>query len=79
MPVTKTAKRALRVSAKKTKDNKSILSALDAAIRMAKKTKSKKSLEKVFSLSDRAAKTHTIHTKKADRIKSRISKRLASA
>ena len=79
MPVTKTAKRALRVSTKKTKDNKSIVSALDAAIRMAKKEKSKKSLNKVFSLSDRAAKSHVIHTKKADRIKARLTKRISLA
>lgn len=79
MPVTKTAKRALRVSLKKNADNKSITSALDAAIRLAKKNKTKESLMRVFSLSDRAAKSHVIHTKKADRIKSRISKRLASA
>lgn len=79
MPVTKTAKRALRVSVKKNSDNKSILSGLDAAIRLAKKTKTKKSLDKVFSLADRAAKSHVIHTKKADRIKSRMVKRFAAA
>jgi ribosomal protein S20 len=79
MPVTKTAKRALRVSEKKNADNKSIVSALDAAIRLAKKNKDKESLNKVFSLSDRAAKSHVIHTKKADRIKARLTKRLASA
>jgi ribosomal protein S20 len=77
MPVTKTAKRALRVSLKKNSDNKSIVSGLDAAIRLAKKTKTAKSLAKVFSLADRAAKSNVIHTKKADRIKARLTKRVS--
>jgi hypothetical protein len=52
---------------------------LDAAIRTAKRDKSDKTLQAVFSLADRAAKAHIIHTKKADRIKSRITKKVASA
>jgi ribosomal protein S20 len=79
MPVTKTAKRALRGSLRKAEVNKRLVNDLDAAIRTAKRDKSDKTLQAVFSLADRAAKAHIIHTKKADRIKSRITKKVASA
>lgn len=79
MPVTKTAKRALRSSSKKTDINKRILTALEVAVRQAKRDKKQKNLDSVFSLADRAAKAHVIHPKKADRIKARITKRVASA
>lgn len=73
MPVTKTAKRALRSSQKKAGDNKVTLSKLEIAIRDAKRSKSKKAVSLVYSLADKAAKKHAIHTKKADRIKSSFS------
>lgn len=78
MPVTKTAKRALRSSQEKEIVNKRILANLDVAIRKAKRDKKQKNVDTVFSLADRAAKRHVIHTKKADRIKARITKRVAS-
>lgn len=56
MPVTKTAKRALRSSRKKESINKTILSKLEIAIKLAKKTKSKKNIESAVSLTDKAAK-----------------------
>lgn len=76
MPVTKTAKRALRSSEKKMEVNKIILSRLKKASRVAKKTKTKKNIETAISLADRAAKKRTIHKNKAGRIKSRLSKLL---
>lgn len=78
MPVTKTAKRALRSSKRKEQLNKRITNSLDAALRKAKRDKSKEDLSVVFSLADKAAKLHVIHTKKADRIKSRLTKAVAS-
>ncbi len=74
MPVTKTAKRALRGSKRKEIVNKIILSKLEIAIKSAKKTKSKKAIENAVSLADRASKTSTIHKNKASRIKSQLSK-----
>lgn len=74
MPVTKTAKRALRGSKRKEVVNKIILSKLEIAIKSAKKTKSKKAIENAVSLADRASKTSTIHKNKASRIKSQLSK-----
>jgi small subunit ribosomal protein S20 len=79
MPVTKTAKRALRGSARKESMNKKLMSALDMAMRKVKRDKKDKDKDAVFSLLDRAAKKNFIHKKKADRLKSRISKKLAVA
>jgi ribosomal protein S20 len=72
MPVTKTAKRALRSSKKKALVNKVILSSMEIAIRTAKKDKKQKSVEKAYSLVDRALKKNAIHKNKAARIKSSI-------
>ncbi len=74
MPVTKTAKRALRGSKRKEIINKITLSKLEVAIKAAKKSKSKANIEKAVSIADRAAKENTIHKNKAARIKSQLSK-----
>lgn len=79
MPVTKTARRALRGSARKEKVNKNTFAGLDAAIRKAKRDKKQANIDMVFSLADRAAKKKMIHTKKADRIKRSITKLIANA
>lgn len=75
MPVTKTAKRALRGSARKQKVNTVITTRLDTAIRKAKKTNSAKDKLSVVSLADIAAKKKVIHKNKAARIKSKFSKK----
>lgn len=69
MPVTKTAKRALRASKKKLGINKIIISTLEVAIREAKRSKDKEAIKMAVSLADRAAKKNTIHKNKANRIK----------
>jgi ribosomal protein S20 len=74
MPVTITAKRALRSSKRKTEVNETILRNLEVAIRKAKKTKSQVSIKKAASLADRAAKKRYIHKNKASRIKSSLAK-----
>lgn len=74
MPVTKTAKRALRGSKRKEIVNKITLSKLEIAIKLAKKTKSKKNIAIAESLADRASKENTIHKNKAARIKSQLGK-----
>ena len=56
MPVTKTAKRALRSSHKKETANKSFMSEFEIALRQAQNTKSTKAIKKAISLTDRAAK-----------------------
>jgi len=76
MPVTKTAKRALRGSKKKESVNKLIVSSLGGAVRAARKSKSVEKIIKAISLADRAAKKRVIHKNKASRIKSQLSKLL---
>lgn len=76
MPVTKTAKRALRSSKRKAKINSLILKNLEIAIRTAKKTKSPKDVRRASSLADRAAKKRAVHKNKSARIKSALSKLL---
>jgi small subunit ribosomal protein S20 len=78
MPVTKTAKRALRGSKVKESVNKLIVSRLEAAVRQARKSKSVKEVVKASSLADRAAKKKVIHKNKAARIKSQLSKLVSS-
>ncbi len=76
MPVTKTAKRALRSSKRKEEINKKIFSGLEIALRVAKKTKKEKDVSKAVSMTDRAKKKNVIHKNKAARIKSSLSKLL---
>lgn len=73
MPVTKTAKRALRVSKRKEKINSLLRSKLEAMIRLAQKSKSNKDVALAVSLADKAAKKKYIHKNKASRIKSQLS------
>lgn len=76
MPITKTAKRALRSSGKKKIVNKIRNSNLEKAIRSAKKSGSAKDVKAATSLADRASKNKIIHKNKAARIKSQLSKLL---
>lgn len=79
MPVTKTAKRALRGSKNKESVNKLIISRLEASVRAAEKGKTQDKVAKAVSLADRAAKKKVIHKNKAARIKSQLSKLLSKS
>jgi small subunit ribosomal protein S20 len=72
MPVTKTAKRALRSSKRKKVVNDLTLRQLEIALRKARATKSKNSIKKAISLADKAARKKVIHKNKAARIKSSL-------
>ena len=74
MPVTTTAKRALRGSKNKESINKLILGKLEVAVRVAKKSKTAEKITAAISLADRAAKKRVIHKNKAARIKSQLAK-----
>jgi small subunit ribosomal protein S20 len=78
MPVTKTAKRALRGSKNKTDVNKLLVKKLEIAIRIAKKSKNNEKVLTAVSLADRAAKKRIIHKNKAARIKSQLSKLISA-
>jgi small subunit ribosomal protein S20 len=74
MPVTKTAKRALRGSRAKELMNKLTIGKLEVAVRQARNIKSSEKIDKAISLADRAAKRKVIHKNKAARIKSQMAK-----
>ena len=74
MPVTKTARRALRGSKEKESFNKITMGKLEGAIRLAKKSKSEAKIITAISLTDRAAKKKVIHKNKSARIKSQLAK-----
>lgn len=78
MPVTKTAKRALRGSKRKAEVNAIYLAKLEIAVRSAKRVKSQEKIVEAISLADRAAGKHMIHKNKAARIKSTLSKLLST-
>lgn len=78
MPVTKTAKRALRGSKNKAEVNKLLVKKLEIALRLAKRSKGAKEILSAVSLADRAVKKNIIHKNKAARIKSQLSKLVSS-
>jgi small subunit ribosomal protein S20 len=76
MPVTKTAKRALRSSKNKESVNRLIMTKLEIAIRNARKSKTSQKIISAISLADKAAKKKVIHKNKAARIKAQLAKLL---
>lgn len=78
MPVTKTARRALRGSKNKAEVNGLLIKRLEIAVRLAKKSKKSEEVIKAVSLADRASKKRIIHKNKASRIKSQLSKLILS-
>jgi len=76
MPVTKTAKRALRSSKRKESNNKVSITKLEVLLRTARKSKKEKDLIAAFSMVDRVAKKKIIHKNKAAHIKSLLSRLL---
>ena len=83
MPITKSAKKALRQSKTKKKRNlakktklKSIKKEILKAVSLKDKEAAKKKIAEFYKALDKAAKTNTIHKNKAARLKSRIAKKL---
>lgn len=72
MPITKSAKKALRVSQRKAVINRRIREKVRLALKTAREDLSKKQIEKAYSVLDRAAKKNVIHKNKAARLKSRL-------
>ena len=74
MPVTKSAKKALRQSRRKAKINQNIRQKLKKTAAKTKKAKTPKALAQSYQALDRAAKKGIIHKSKAARLKSRLAK-----
>lgn len=74
MPILKNAKKALRVSTRKTAVNKVTKSKMKSALDAARKGATADTLKSAFSSVDRAVKNNLIHRNKAARLKSQLSK-----
>ena len=76
MPVTVSAKKALRRDRRRTIVNKKIRIKIKEAVKAARKKPTPKTLKEAYSALDRAAKKKVIHKNKASRLKSRLAKLL---
>ncbi len=72
MPLTQSAKKALRQTKKRTLHNKEWKTALKAAIKKALAEKSAASVSAAYQVADKSVKNHIIPKNKAARIKSRL-------
>ena len=78
MPITKSALKALRQSKRKAASNRPIRSRVKTTMDDAKKNMTPESLASAFSAIDKALKKNILHRNKAARLKSKVSKFLAS-
>ena len=74
MPITKSAKKSLRVSLRRQKENQKQEIALEKAL----KSVNEKNVNQAISLIDKAAKTGIIHRNKAARLKSKLAKKFGT-
>lgn len=86
MPITKSAKRALKKSLKRRKKNLKLKEEIKESLKGVKKLiaekkieETKKNLPKVFKILDKAAKVGVIKKGKANRVKSKISKSISKS
>lgn len=77
MPITKQAVKKLRHDRVRAAQNKKTLESLRRLTKSMRQKPSKKTFSSVTALLDKAAKRHVIHTNKASRLKSRLSKLLS--
>jgi len=75
MPITKSAIKKLRSDKKKSQINKTTKTKAKTAIDLVRSSFSAENLAKAFSMVDKAAKKGVIKKGRADRIKSRLSKK----
>lgn len=78
MPIIKSAKKKMRQDKKKTAHNKTIKENIKKLVKQVRKNPTKEVYQKLTSTLDKASKTKLIHPNKASRLKSRLSKLLAS-
>lgn len=74
MPILANAKKALRVSKKKTDINSRVKSILKTMVDKMKKSPSAENLQFAYSAVDTAVRKHLMHKNKAARVKSQLSK-----
>jgi len=76
MPITKSAKKALRQSRRRTVFNQRVKKKAKELIRAFRKSPSRKKLAEVYSALDKAAKRNVFHKNKSARLKRRLTKLL---
>lgn len=74
MPITSSAKKALRSSRKKAAGNAKIRNIYKDLLKRARKNPSSENITKAFTFIDKAGRTNIIHKNKASRLKSRLAK-----
>jgi len=74
MPVIRSAKKKLRVDKRREFTNKKFKLSIELAIKKAEKTPSQKTIQAAFKSLDKGVKKKILHSNKAARIKSRLSK-----
>ena len=74
MPVTKSAKKALRQSRQRAATNKLVRQRLKKVVAKTKRSQSVKELAEIYRTLDRATQKGIIHKNKAARLKSRLAK-----
>lgn len=79
MPIIRSAKKKARQDIKRTKINQAVRSSYKSAVKDAREKTSTESLTLAFRQLDMAAKKRIIHPNKASRLKSNLSKHVASA
>lgn len=77
MPITDSAKKALRQSARRREQNLAKTKTYKNAIKAFLKSRTKETLSQVFQAVDKACKANVIHKNKAARLKSKLAKALA--
>lgn len=76
MPIIKSAKKQVRSSARRRENNLRTRKVVKTATKQVAEKPSKETLSAAFKALDKAAKRGTIHRKKANRLKSRLSKKV---
>ena len=79
MPITISAKKKMRQDKKRRLVNLRGLSKLEKTLSKARKSPSAENVRQAYSVISRTAKKKLIHRNKADRLKSRLAKRLSLA
>ncbi len=79
MPITKSAKKALRQNVRKKAVNDMRKKAMKDAVKNVKKNMTPALLSIAFKQLDKAAKKNSIHKNRASRLKSRLSRRMNTA
>lgn len=73
MPITSSAKKALRRDSNRTEVNRQIRSHMKSTLDAVKANPDKQTISQAYAILDRAAKKNIIHKNKAARIKSQVS------